>query len=154
MAAALKVLAIAVASGRVAYVYLVGDQLKDWRVSEAAARSSTNAAAALQRWINTLRPDVVVTERLDQTTRKGRRSREIIEAMARTASHNYLLDVSVRRIQQFKSKYEEAADLVTRFPALRAWLPKKRRFYDTEPRNIVLFEALALFERMATVSPG
>lgn len=141
---ALRVLAIAVASGRIGCVFLIDDQLMDWRMSRVAAKSPSNAVGVVQQWIIDLKPDVVVTEKLLASIKKGERTREIISAITGIASYNYVLDVSVPRAQDYANKYEEAAELVKRFPELAPWLPKKRRFYDNEPRETVLFEALAL----------
>ncbi|MFC1320520.1 MAG: hypothetical protein G8D88_19600 [gamma proteobacterium symbiont of Ctena orbiculata] len=143
---ALNILSIAAASRRVGYVFLINGKLKDWRISEKAARSSEDAAYVSQQWINELKPEVVVTEKLENALRKGDKTKAIIAAIARTADHNYLLDVSVERSHEFKSKYEEAVALAKRYPEVAAWVPKKRRFFDNEPRNTVIFEALSLAE--------
>ena len=138
-----RILAVAVASGRVGYVLLVGEKLKDWHVSYTAPKSPTTAAELAQKWINQLEPDVVVTEKAEGAAKKGRKTKAIIGAIARTAEHNYVLDVSVVRAHDYANKYEEAAALAAQYPAIQAWLPKKRRFFDNEPRNTVLFEALS-----------
>lgn len=142
--AALRVLAVAVASGRVGYTFLIGDRLWDWSISDRAAKSPTSAAETTQEWINQLRPDVVVTEKLDANCRKGGKSKRIIAAIARTAEHNYVLDVSVPREHDYPNKYQEAEALSRQYPDLVPWVPKKRRFFDNEPRNTVIFEALSL----------
>lgn len=146
--AMLKVLAVAAASGRVAYVYFVGEKLKDWHISDAAAKSPVSAAQFMQKWINQLKPDVVVTEKMEQATKKGASAKGVISAIARTAEHNYLLDVSIVREQDFANKYAEATAIAERYPELKPWLPTKRRFFDNEPRNTVLFEAIAMAEKV------
>ncbi|GGD35194.1 hypothetical protein GCM10011358_18960 [Sinisalibacter lacisalsi] len=138
-----RILAVAAASGRVGYAFLVGDKLRDWHVSYTAAKSPTKAAEEAQKWINRLKPDVVVTEKAAEAARKGKKTKAIIGAIARTAEHNYLLNVSVARVHDYANKYEEAAALAAQYPAIEPWLPKKRRFFDNEPRNTVLFEALS-----------
>ncbi|MEH6792455.1 MAG: hypothetical protein V7650_17950 [Parasphingorhabdus sp.] len=35
------------------------------------------------------------------------------------------------------------------YPEIAAWLPQKRRFFDNQPRNMVLFEALSLGHSIA-----
>lgn len=139
-----RLLTIAAARRRVAYVFVVDGRVRDWRVSEKAATSPGDAAEYTQVWINELTPDVLIIEKIDEDFRKGPRVKAIIHAIGNTAAHNYLLDVSVKREQRYRNKYEEAAALAALHPEVRAWLPKKRRFFDHEPRNIVLFEALAL----------
>ena len=141
---ALKVLAIAVACGRVGYVFISGGQLLDWKMSRKAAQSPAKAVGIVQQWINDLKPDVVVTEKIHSAIKKGQRTQEIIVAIAAIAAHNYLLDISVQRTQEYTNKYEEAGVLVLEYPELKPWLPQKRRFFDNEPRTTVLFEALAL----------
>jgi len=101
----------------------------------------------VQGLIDTLQPKVVVTEKCDEASKKGWRAKRLISAIAERASHNYVLDVSVQRPRTFPSKYEEAEALVSRHPDLTGYLPeRKRRFYEFEPRNMIIFEALALAE--------
>jgi hypothetical protein len=54
----------------------------------------------------------------------------------------------VPREHRYPNKYAEADALVDRYPELAPWKPMKRRFYDNEPRNTVLFEALALADQI------
>jgi hypothetical protein len=145
--AALRALSVAVATGRVGYVFLEGTKLLDWAVTTRVSRKSGDLVGYVQELINTLKPDVVVTEKCDDDCKKGSRARKLIASITELASHNYVLDVSVPRPRDFQSKYEEAESLVSRHPDLIGYLPeKKRRFYDFEPRNMIVFEALALAE--------
>ena len=146
--AALRVLAFAAAPGRVGSVFLVGDRLLDWQMSSKAAESGVEAAAFAQSLINDLMPDVVVTEELETAGHKGKRTLDLIAAIARTAEHNDLLDVSVPHGHHYPNKYAEADALAEQYPELYPWKPVKRRFYDNEPRNTVIFEALALALQM------
>jgi hypothetical protein len=144
--AALRVLAFAAATGRVGSVFLIGEKLVDWHISNKAAESGIEAAAHAQSLINDLMPDVVVTEELETSKYKSKHTLALLAAIARTAEHNQLLDVSVPREHRYSNKYAEADALVELYPELAPWKPLKRRFYDNEPRNTVLFEALALAE--------
>ena len=143
-----RLLAIAAATGRVSYVFFIGNRLLDWRVSEKAAKSTNKAAGEVQKWINELQPDVVVTESPGPRSKKEGKTLEINAAIANIASHNYLLDVAVKRAPELANKYDEAKAQAERYPDISAWLPKKRRFFDNEFRNIVLFEALSLAEEI------
>ena len=134
--ATLKVLAIAAASGRVGYVFLVDGQLRDWRISGKAAKSKKLASSMAQAWIDRLRPEVVVTEKISVAAKKGALTKTIIEGIAITAANNYVLDVSVARAHDFANKYEEAEALARRYPEVANWLPKKRRFFDNEPPKV------------------
>jgi hypothetical protein len=142
--AALRIIAFAAASGRVGFVLLVGERLMDWQISNKAGKTADGAAAYALALIDKFTPDVVVTEQVDRALHKGNRAKHIIEAIAQTAADNFVLDVSVVREQRYPNKYAEAEALVAHYPDLAAWKPLKRRFFDNEPRNTVLFEALAL----------
>lgn len=142
--AALRMLSIAAATGRIAYVYLIGDRLMDWRISDKASTSIQEAETAAKRWIEILQPDVVITEIPISKTRKGDNTRQLIETIANVAERAKVLDVKVTREQIYPNKYAEAAALAERYPELLPWVPRPRRFFDNEHRNTVLFEALAL----------
>jgi hypothetical protein len=145
--AALKVLSVAVATGRVGYVFLDDGQLRDWGVSTSVSKKASDLVGFVQELINTLRPDVVVTEKCDEACRKGDKAKRLLRSVSELASHNYVLDVSVPRPRTFKTKYEEAKSLVERHKDLLGYLPKRKpRFYESEPRNLIVFEAVALAE--------
>lgn len=140
-----SILSLAVASGKVGFVYLEEDQLLDWGVSVKAAKSSTEIAGFVQARISALQPHIVVTERCEQACRKGAKTRDLIRAMAETASHNAVLDVAVARPHRHAHKYDEALALAKQFTELEGYLPsRKRRIFDHESRNMIMFEALAL----------
>jgi hypothetical protein len=141
---ALRILAVAAATGRIAYVFLKGERLVDWRISDTASESEAAASKATAAWIEALQPDVVVTERTEVAVRKGEKTKLLIGAMAQVARDAALLDVAVDREQVYANKYVEASALAVQYPELQPWVPKKRRFFDNEHRNTVLFEALAL----------
>ena len=147
--AALRILSVAVASGRAGYVFLCDGKLYDWGITVKAVNNATELAGFVQGLINDLKPEVVVTEKCDQASRKGRRTSALIRAIAETASHNYVLDVAVIRPRAFPSKYEEAEHLARQYPEVAGYLPeRKRRIFDFEPRGMIIFEALALAEKV------
>lgn len=137
-------LAVAAASGRVGYVFLVNGTLYSWQLSRKAAQGPEDAARLTKSWIDRLHPTVVVTEKITKRCRKGKTVQALIEAIARVAEHEPLFDVSVPRQCRYANKYVEAEALVDRFPELRPRLPKPRKLWDSEPRNTTIFEALAL----------
>ena len=152
--ATLSILAVAVASGKVGYVFLQGGRLQDWGITVKAASNSSELVGFVQRLINDLRPDVVVTEDCGDGCRKGKRSKRLIRSLAELASHNAVLDVSVPRPRTYQSKYEEAQSLSEAHPEIAGHLPaQKRRIFDFEPRGMVLFEALALAEEVMKGPP-
>lgn len=139
-----RLLAVAAGFGRVGYVFLINNGLTDWGVSRAAGAGPVEAAAQAMSWFEKLRPEVVVTERFDDASRKRQRSRDIVQAIADAAAQAQLYDVSVRRRRPFPTKHDEAEALARRFPEIASWLPRRRRPWDAEPKNLIYFEALAL----------
>lgn len=137
-------LSFAAASGRIGYVCFEDDQLIDWGLSVKASTSPTNAAAYARKPITLLAPDVVVTEKVTNTSRKGAATHALIEALAAEAADHELHDVSVVRQQHYPNKYIEAAAYAERFPEIRSRLPKQPRIWEGEPRNTIYFEAIAL----------
>lgn len=148
-----RLLALAAGSGRVGAVCLVGGELKDWRMSVKAAGTPELAAAQTQAWIDHLTPDVVVTEEFRAAGRKGEKTLAIIAAMAEVADRAQVIWVRVAHDHPYRNKYEEAEELARRYPEIRAWLPPTRKFYDNEPRNTVLFEALSLADKVMRGGP-
>ena len=142
--ARLRVLAMAVATGRIGYVFLVDGVLMDWQMSKKANTSVKEARNYATKLIKFLKPDVVVTERIDTRSRKGDYAKEMTETIASVAANHELLDITVPRLQAFKNKYAEARDLVLRFPELKPQLPKKPPIWLSEPYSTIYFEALAL----------
>ncbi len=150
----LKVLAFAAARGRIGSVVLDGDLLIDWRISDKAADSPQAATAFAERMFAEFLPDVVVTEEVLLARHKGRRTVALIEALAETAEASGLMSITLPRRQSYANKYAEADALVAQFPELAPWQPPPRRFYDNEPRNTVLFEALSLALQLLTQRHG
>jgi len=137
-------MAVAAGTGRIGYVLFVGKTLKHWAISGKASRSSELAAVQAKRWIDELKPDVVITEKILQDSRKGERTRQVIAAVARVARNRVLNDIVMPRARAYKNKYEEAAALAKRFPEIGPWLPKRPPIWESEPRNAVYIDALAL----------
>lgn len=139
-----RVLSVAAATGRVGYVYFEGGQPIDWALSHKASRSPKDAARYARKWITLLHPDAVITEKVGRHSRKGAKTRALIEAIANEAARHELHDIAVERVQHFANKYDEAAAYAERFPDLLPLLPPRRRIWDKEPPNITYFEAIVL----------
>jgi hypothetical protein len=139
----LRVLAFAVATGRIGHVLVIGERLMDWGLSKRASRNTDLAAMHAHRLINELKPDVVVTERVPKYSTKGLKTRALIESIAAIAAKAKLLDIQVVRLHDFPNKYVEAQYLATKHPEIAQWVPKPRRLWEPEPRETVLFEALS-----------
>lgn len=139
-----RVLGIAVASGRVGYVLMFRDRPCQWGLSRTAAEDVGEAKRIAAKWIVRFRPDVVVTEKTTGGCRKGPKTKALIEAIAAVAAEAEVYDVAVPRAKAVPNKYAEAVALTERFPDLRVRLPDPRSLWDSEPRNITIFEAVTL----------
>jgi len=140
----LRVLAFAVATGRIGHVLVIGERLMDWGLSKRASQNTELAALHAHRLNNELKPDVVVTEQVPKYSTKGVKTRALIEAIAAIAAKANLLDIRVHRPHDFPNKYAEAQYLGTKFPEIAAWVPRPRRLWEPEPRVTVVFEALRI----------
>lgn len=139
-----RVLAIAAGSGRIAYVLMVKGKPFDWRLSRKASTSPKLAATYAKDWIDRLRPDVVVTEKITKQCRKGEKTKALIRVVANVAANEEVFDVEVVRPCDYRNKYVEAQEFTNRFTELRPLLPRTRKSWEAEPRAITYFEALAL----------
>lgn len=146
-----RLMAVAAATQRIGFVCIQDGKVIDWAMSRAASRSPKKAAKRLRGWIANTKPDAVITERLDKNTRKGAHARDIIEALAREAEHHELYDISVVRKRRFANKYEEAAAYAARFREVAHLLPSRPRLWQSEPKKMIYFEAIAL--ALAVIDP-
>lgn len=137
-------LAIALRRDLACAVYLQGTKLKDWTVSHKAARSPKDAAAGMKNWLNIYRPEVVIAQNPDNAGRKSARNLANLRAIARVIADENVLDLLITRRFKYDNIYEEAEAISRRYPELRHKLPKKPRIWETEPRRIIYFEAMAL----------
>ncbi len=142
--ASLRLLAVAASSRRVGHVLLAGNRLLEWKMAVKPIAAPATAANWFQALITKLKPDVVVTEKLDETSRKGERSRSLTAVFEQVATDSHVLDVSIAPVRELTNKYQEADLLAKLYPDIKAWLPRKRLFYEVEPRRMAMFDALAL----------
>jgi len=140
-------LSIAVASGRIGYVYLTDGEVRDWGVSNTAARSSEAAHKKTKFLIETYRPDLILTEKLSVHTRKSGRTISNIQALEEVAIASKAQHVTVEHVQHHANKYMEMDALAKRYPVLAPWLPAKRRLWESEDRRTSIWQALALVEQ-------
>ncbi|AGI68690.1 hypothetical protein OAN307_c31560 [Octadecabacter antarcticus 307] len=139
-----RVLAIAVASGKVAYVFLIDGKLKDWHCSRAASLSAPKGRSLFRRAVARFEPSLVVTEDPFKPTRKSGISLEVLNALVQELTDSATPHHLVQRDQQFANKYHEAQSLAKRFPAIAPWLPKTPKIWEAEPVSAIYFEALSM----------
>lgn len=134
---------IAIGSGKIGFGYLVDGELMDWKLSIEGSRSEDAAFALSAKWIGYYQLDALVLEDPEHS-RRGPHAKLLHEAVVRAAVAAAVDVILVEREHLAPNKYAEAAVLAQEFPQLAAWLPDKRKLWEKEPRNIILFEALAL----------
>jgi hypothetical protein len=139
-----RVLAVAVASRKIACVFLIDGCLKDWQLSRSGGMSAPKGRSFLRTAIARFRPDLVLIENPYAPTRKYGQPRAILLAMAQDLADSAMPHRLVNRKQAYSNKYKEAAALSERFPEISPWLPNTRRLWDNEPAEMIYFEALAL----------
>lgn len=137
-------LSIAVGTGKIGYVFLVDGELMDWGLSLNAAKSQDMAAAKVAEWIKFYAPSIIITERLTLHMRKSGQTIRNIEAIEKLAQDSGIHHVDAERVQRCANKYEEIQALTERYPQIANWAPRKRRLWESEHPNTVLFEALSL----------
>lgn len=138
-----RVIGIAVSSLKVGFAYLIDGELMDWRLSIDASRTEEACFAKVDEWLSYYQPDVIVIED-PEYSRKGPNSLLLQSAVKKAAMESEVRIVEMPRGTDAANKYAEAEALAAEFPQIMAWLPERRRAWEQEPRNIILFEALAL----------
>jgi len=139
-----RVLGVAVSSRKLGFAYLIDGELMDWGASRSASKSVEGTFALVTKWAVQYQPDILVAERVGDDSRKGSYTRQLIEAIESAALHADRPFESVTRPSEGQNKFVDAAALAKEFPQIAAWLPKPRKLWEPEPRNIIHFEALAL----------
>ena len=139
-----NVLSVAAATGKVGYVFLIDGEPYDWGVSPKASRSPKLTHQHVTEWIDYYQPQLLITERIGPHSRKKDVSRALVNAVWKAAQDAEIRWACVDRIQKYQNKYVEAHALAERFPELKEWLPKTRRLWESEPRRIIIFEALSM----------
>lgn len=139
-----RLLGIAASSGKVGFAYLVDGELMDWGLSVKASKSFEAAFKRINKWTIYYRPDLVITETVEDRSRKGVHSRTLIRAAESAANNANAEFAEIPAPSHGLNKYADAAALAQEFPQIAPWLPKRRRAWEPEPRNIIYFEALAL----------
>ena len=144
---ALNALSIAVASGRIGYVYLSDGEVRDWGLSAIAARSPAAAQVKVASLLRRYRPSLIVTEKLSLHTRKSGRTISNIEAVEEAVQSADAQHIAVEHVQHHANKYLEMDALAEKYPVLLPWKPKPRRLWESEDRRTTIWEALALVDQ-------
>ena len=143
-----SVLAISVATGRIAYVYLEHGRPVHWGMSRKAAKSTQNAARIVQSWIDDWSPDLLISENPEAALHKGVHTRTLLEVIARRFGNADGLNIRLTRVQSYQTKFEEAKALARVYPELKHLCPLQPPFWMPEPRSVSYFEALSFVEQL------
>lgn len=120
----------------------------DWQLSYKAARSPKHAQKKISQWLEFYAPDIIVTENLRGSGRKGDRAKVLIQAVKDVAEQSSAQHIEVERSQPFASKYDQIEQLCDRYPQMKSVAPVRRKFFEKEPPRVTIFEALAMAEQI------
>ncbi len=140
----LAVMALTVRAGRMAYVLLIDEIVKDLALSRVATRNEESACAKLDEWLRLLRPNAVVIEDYRMDCKKSDKTKRVIRAIKHRLEQ-YSVDVfEAPRTQEYRNIYDEARWYGKCFPEVAHLVPKRREPWASEPSTVIYFEALAL----------
>ena len=140
----IRILAVAVATGRIGYVYFEDQQLAKFEISRKGFEDIGKAASTFEEWLKRTRPNIVVTEKINDRCRKGERSRQIIQTISVVASHHYVHDICIPMQRNGRTRYEQAVHFSQIYPEISERLPQKNKSWQSEDRAMILFDALTL----------
>ena len=139
-----RILAFAVATGQTATVFVVGGKLMDWQMWREARECPTRTRSELRVMVATLNPTLIVSEDPDGLNcRKRGKSLKLLRPLVQAAADEPVTHIKLERPRRYENRYDEAKALCQRFPEIAAWCPDKVKSYESEPRSLTYFEALA-----------
>jgi len=139
-----SLLAVAVATECVGIVFWKDNNIADFAISRKAYSFANEAAQFMHDWISRYSPEIVVTERIPEQTRRGHRSIELTNLLAFIASFHKAYDISVLPDREGRTRFEQAAHLAEIYPNIAHRLPEKNKIWESEDRAMILFRALTL----------
>jgi len=143
-AKARRILAVAARQDQLCALYMLGEKIEDWCASRQGGSSAGVAVLQLRRWYKTYQPEILISENPDTATRKGEKNINILKAIAAESKDYNAPNFLVTRQQRYKNLYEEAEALAERYPDLAPKLKEKPQIWESEPRDVIYFEALSM----------
>ena len=137
-------MAITANHNRIAFCFLVDGNPMDWQLAHHAAKCPERTYAKVAKWLKFYSPDVVVTEDLNGSSRKGIRTQRLIFSIKEAVIDSDAQHIEMERHQPFANKYEQIERLCDQFPQMNLIKPRKRRIFDNEPAVTTVFESLGL----------
>ncbi len=142
------VMAITASHNRIGFCFLIDRQPMDWQLAHKAAQSPECTKQKVLEWLMFYAPDVVITEDLSGSLRKGRKAQHLILAIKDAVLEADVQHIEVTRAQPFANKYDQIKNLCEQFPQMKAVAPRKRKLFETEPPYTTIFECLALAQQV------
>ncbi len=139
-----NVLALAAASTKLGHVFLIDGTPFDWGSSKDASDSPRQAYDFAAKKIKYYRPELLVTELVTDDSKKGQYSRSLINQIMKAAQDNDIPWSLVTRQHAYANKFQEAHTLAERFPELKATLPPKRHWRQTEDQRMIILRRCRL----------
>lgn len=137
-----RVLAIAARTKRVGCVHLVDGKLVDWGYAEID--TVEEAVAKLYGWLETYKPNCLISENPETAFRKSGMQIPVLQAFVEIGKDQPVLNILLTRKKTHKNLYLEAESLAEKFPDITSRVPNKPPIWLPEHRNLVYFDALAL----------
>lgn len=136
------------------YVYLENARkLLDFGTTRVNPINNIVMLGRIKKLFNYFKPTVVIALDPDgKTSRTGRRVKELLRKIVAYCEQSHIPITKISRDQikdvfgQFgaSTKYEISQLLITEFKELELKLPKKRKVWTSEDRNMAIFDALSL----------
>lgn len=134
-------------------------RLVKWGLAHVAGEKYAGAIARFEELLKDFRPERVVLEDADAPgSRRQPRVRRLIEALGRIAHERGIAVTALARTAVLKcfaedgraTKQQIAERLARDFPALRQYLPRPRKPWESQNETMSVFDALALAVAAAT----
>jgi hypothetical protein len=150
------VLALDIRPQRLGYALLDGERLLDWGIATYRAGDARTGATARRRIVELLDyhyPALVVQRNRRNPFAESRKRLASIDRMMRTETAHRSIQFRTLNTEMFKQFYSQhgceskaqiAALVATWFPELAWKLPPKRKLWEHEHNNAVIFDAVAV----------
>ncbi len=138
-----RIFAVAVASRRLAMAFLNEGELQDWHLWHDLTVEPTTARSELRMRIARLKPNLLVVEDPDRQYRKGEASLKLLRLIAQDFADQPIRSIKVMRVWRYPNRYKEAVALSRQFPAIERFCPKRWNSFDSAPKQLTYFQAVA-----------
>lgn len=138
-----RIMACAASTQGLATICLNGRTLKHWQMSRAHLHDHDKARSHLRLLALRFGIDAFVIENPFDHCRKGRRARDLLQALIQNIEDEAFPVIQLRRIRLYESRLAEARAMTKRFPPIAPHCPKRWPPRTNPPRDILYFEALA-----------